>query len=111
MRHARADKCQAAHDVRAAQQAMALANTFFRESNTKGSGGSGGEGEGERREYLLPLVKAHPIWQERRLWEDSLMLSVADQLELCPQVRPSVRACMRGCCGVVCECVGGKGVA
>jgi hypothetical protein len=38
------------------------------------------------REYLLPLVRGHSIWRSRRLWEDSLMLSVADSLELCPQV-------------------------
>ena len=88
--------------MRAAQQALALANTFFREqqqqlqnppsssassssSSSSAAAGRSSSKEGER-EYLLPLVKAHPLWHDRRLWEDSLMLSVADQLELCPQV-------------------------
>ncbi len=75
------DKCQAAHDVRGAQQAMALASTFFREQQP-----TNGKSSEKEREYLLPVVRAHPMWQDRRLWEDSLMLSVADQLELCPQV-------------------------
>lgn len=80
------DKCQAAHDVRAAQQALALANTFFREQQQQLQPTGSKEKERER-EYLLPLVKAHPLWRDRRQWEDSLMLSVADQLELCPQVK------------------------
>lgn len=81
------DKCQAAHDVRAAQQALALANTFFREQQQSQSQPTGIKEKEREREYLLPLVKAHPLWRDRRLWEDSLMLSVADQLELCPQVK------------------------
>lgn len=81
------DKCLEKYDVRAAQQTMQMANTFFRSTPTCASSSSEGGGAltSQEKEYLLSHIRSHPIWRSHKLWEDALMLGVADQFDLCPQ--------------------------